>query len=127
MPQPQPLPAPAPVGPVYQAARRLHGTAVDHQVKGMLEVRTEAHELPHTIAEVAAAIRARAAACAKEPLDQAYAAHLAQIAVVVDTAAQAARSLGPSFDALHDTEVRRLLQPRPNEQKWDTSANGRGA
>lgn len=121
-----PLPAaPAPVGPVYTAARQVHAVAVNSQIKGTMELRTEAWEFPHTIQALADAISARATLCTREAVDPAYAAHLMQIAATVQAAAQAARSLGPAFDALHEKEIRRITQPRPNEAKWDTSANGR--
>jgi hypothetical protein len=31
--------------------------------------------------------------------------------------------LFPAFDALHPTEVARILKPRPDEGKWDTVNN----
>lgn len=115
--------APQPVGPVYQAARRVHATAVEYTVKGTMELRTEAWEFPYTIGELAAAIRARVQHCTREAVDPAYAQALAQIASTVDAAAQAAANLGPAFDALHKREIDRILRPRANEDKWDTTAN----
>lgn len=115
--------APQPIGPVYTAARQVHAVAVEHTVKGTMELRTEAYEFPWTIAELAAAVRARADHCTKEAVDPAYAQALVQIATTVDAAAQAAARLGPAFDALHQTEVNRILKPRPNESKWDTVNN----
>jgi hypothetical protein len=118
-------PAPQPIGPVYTAARALHKVAVDYTVRGTMELRTEAWEFPHTLAAVAGAIRARVSHCTQEAVDPAYAAALAQIAATVDAAAMAARNLGPAFDSLHKREIDRILQPRPNESKWDTTNNAR--
>jgi hypothetical protein len=115
--------APQPVGPVYQAARRVHATAAEYTVKGVMELRTEAYEFPWTIKEIANAVRARVAHCTKEAVQPEYAQALNQIATTVDAAAQAAARLGEAFDALHFTEVRRILAPRPGEDKWDIANN----
>jgi hypothetical protein len=114
---------PTPVGPVYTAARQVHAAAVEHKIRGMLELRTEAYEFPHTLAEVAAAIRTRAEYYGTEAVEPEYAHMVAAVAATVDAAADAARRLGEAFDALHQAELRRLLAPRPNEEKWDVSQN----
>lgn len=117
--------APAPVSPFYRLAQELHAAAAKWQPNGMLPIRAELYELPHSLGEIAAAIRKRADACspANSPLKPAIETTLQQIAAAVDAAAQASVQLGPAMDALHSVEVQRLLAPRANESAWDTSNN----
>lgn len=114
---------PQPTSQFWQSARQLLANAVQFKPKGMIEVRTEAYEMPHSLAEIAQAIRARAQECTKQPLHPNLAAALMQIAATVESASQASRTLGPAFDALHPTEVTRILKPRVNEAAWDTTNN----
>jgi hypothetical protein len=107
----------------WASARQLHATAAQFRPRGMMEVRQECIELPHSLTEIANALRVRAQACTKEPLHPQLANLLQQMAACVDTAATASRELGPAFDALHPTEVARILKPRPNEAAWDTANN----
>lgn len=119
------LPTLAPSSPVYDAARRFHAVAADYHVKGTLELRGEMHELHHTIAELAAGIRARVAECQVSAVDPTILEALVRIASVIDTAAQTARQIGPAFDEVHHAEIHRLVQPRQGEAKWDTANNPR--
>lgn len=114
---------PQPTSLFFQSARQLFANAVKFKPKGMIEVRTEAYELPHSLQDIAAALRARAQECTKQPLHSNFAAALVQIAATVESASQASRTLGPAFDALHPTEVARILKPRVNEGAWDTTNN----
>lgn len=114
---------PQPTSPFFHAARQVHATAAKFEPRGMMEVRGETYEMPHSLDEIAAALRVRAQACTKQPLHPQLAHAIAQVAACVDSAAQAARQLGPAFDALHPTEVARILKPRPNEQAWDVANN----
>lgn len=114
---------PQPSSHFWRSAQQLHGAAAKFEPRGMIEVRNECFELPHALGEIAAALRVRAQAVTKQPLQPALAAAIMQIAACVDTAAQASRQLGPAFDNLHPTEVARILKPRPNEQAWDVSNN----
>lgn len=114
---------PQPSSPFYHAARQVHAAAAQFEPRGMMQVRTEAYEMPHSLGEIAAALRVRAQACTKQPLHPQLAQAIAQVASCVDAAAQAARQIGPAFDGLHPTEVARVLQPRPNEQAWDVANN----
>jgi hypothetical protein len=110
--------------PLFQAARQVHATAASYKPKGMLARRLEAYEMPLTLGEIAAGLRLLAHThTSNEPLNSAYAAAVMQIAATVETAAQASKQLFPAFDALHPTQVRRLLNPQPGEEMWDTINN----
>jgi hypothetical protein len=114
---------PQPSSHFWHSARALHAAAAKFQPRGMMEVRTETAELPHALAEVAQALRTRAQACTKHPLHPQIAQLLMQVSACVDSAAHASKQLYPAFDALHPTEVTRILKPRPDEGKWDTVNN----
>lgn len=117
-------PTAAGAGPVLAAARNLLNTVANTEMKGMLDARKEAYELPMTLETIAEAIRLRASQhTSKDPLDPQYVAAVNQLAATVTAAANAARALGAAFDALHATELARLLRPRNGEYKWDTVAN----
>lgn len=115
--------APQPSSHFWQSARQLHAAAAKFQPRGMMEVRAECAELPYALSEIASALRARAQACTQHPLHAQMAQLFMQISACVDSAAQASTQLYPAFDALHPTEVRRILQPRPNEPAWDVNNN----
>lgn len=110
-------------GPLFQAARRFHETAANTLPKGNLELRNEAYELPAALAQIADGIRIRVNVCTQSAIHPDYSTALQQIAAVIDTAANAARQLGPAFDDLHQDLVRRLLAPAPGEEKWDVANN----
>ena len=122
MPTPNGRPAPTPQGPVYAAARRVHAAAAEHKPKGMLEVRVAAYEAPFVIAEIAAAFRLQAEACANQPVDPTWGQGIMAVATMLDAAAQGARRLGPSFDGLHRNLLDNLQQAN-NAQMWDTTNN----
>jgi hypothetical protein len=114
---------PQPSSHFWQSAQQLHGAAAKFQPRGMMEVRAETAELPFALAEIAQALRTRAQACTKHPLHPQIAQLLMQVSSCVDAAAHASKQLFPAFDALHPTEVARILKPRPDEGKWDTVNN----
>lgn len=109
---------------LWHAAARFAAAAAEYRTKGNLEVRDEAYELPDTLAQIASGLQARAEANARESLDPALQAMYARIADSVMAAAQAARDLGPAFDAMHPERVRDLLQGS-NPAGWDSVNNGR--
>jgi hypothetical protein len=114
---------PTGTSPLFVAARRLHAVAVDHEIGGMLEMRTEAHELPLVLTEVTAAIQARIDKCGQLPIEPDYAQALAAIAASLVAIATSSRRMGPLFDDLHAEKILRLLKPQINEGKWDTVQN----
>lgn len=117
------LPVPAPDGPVYAAARNVLAAASEHTPKGMLEVRNFAWASPYSIKAFADAYRLLAEASRNQPVESEWGQAVMAIATLLDSAAEAARKLGPGFDDLHFDLVRRLLNPRPGEAMWDTVNN----
>ena len=111
-------------GYLLAAARQFRETAVNHVPRGAGELGAEGHAWPEAIDQFAQALHERAQICAKNfPVEGAYTNAMAAIAAMLSDAAQAARALGPSFDAAHQPELARLTSPRPGEGRRDTSSN----
>lgn len=110
---------------VWHAAKAFWDACSTYKPRGNLEVRAEAWELASSIALLADGIHVRAQANNKENLDPALSQLYATIATNMQSIAQAAKSLGPGFDAMHDQLVKNLLVGN-NPAGWDSSNNGRG-
>lgn len=119
-------PAPsAASSPLFAAAQQFHAAAATFSPRGMLPRRQELYDMPHTLTEIAQAVRKIGDKCspAKAPLHPDIQHTLDQIAQCVDAAARTAQLLGPAVDSRHAVEVHRLFNPRADERAWDVGEN----
>lgn len=110
---------------IIEASREMVGAAMMYNPEGMMDIGNDFSSFPEVLMNVASAMQhmTRQVQEGETPMhpaivDQVRALHASLIQV-----AQEAKDLRPAFENLHQVDISRIRNPRPNEGMWDLSAN----
>ncbi|GLP71741.1 hypothetical protein TUSST3_83600 [Streptomyces sp. TUS-ST3] len=110
---------------IIEASRELVGSALMYNPEGMMEIGNDFASLPEFLQNLAKSIQhmTRQVQEGDTPMDPAIVDMVKTIHAGIIKVAQSAEDLKPAFENYHADDIKRIRQPRRNEQMWDVANN----
>jgi len=109
--------------PVVQAASEGAAGIGGYQFRNLLDIQSMVHATPAMFANFASAYRVMGEQLAQTPTGAEIGAHYVNLAAHFQSMAASAQTTAAMFEAKHAADMKRLMNPRQNEQMADYSAN----
>lgn len=110
---------------IIEASRELVGSSMMYNPEGMMQIGADFAALPEFLQNLAKAMyeMTRQVQEGDTPMDPAIVDMVRGLHAGVLKAAHQAEDLKPAFENYHADDIKRIREPRRNEQMWDVSAN----
>ncbi|KIF67729.1 hypothetical protein HY68_02270 [Streptomyces sp. AcH 505] len=110
---------------IIEASREMVGSAMAYSPEGMMQIGSDLASFPEALANVAKSIQAmtRQVQEGDTPMDPAIVGMVRALHQQIVAASEMAKDIGPMFRQFHADDIKRIEQPRRNEQMWDYGAN----
>ncbi|MFJ9817918.1 hypothetical protein ACIRU3_22180 [Streptomyces sp. NPDC101151] len=110
---------------MIEASREMVGSALMYNPEGMMEIGQDFASLPEFLQNLAKAIyhMTRQVQEGDTPMDPAIVDKIKAIHAEIRMVAQSAEDLKPAFENYHADDIKRIRNPRRNEQLWDVERN----
>lgn len=114
------MPAPA----FLQSSAEMLGAAAVYNPEGMMQVGNDLSQISPMLRNVAETIRIMTQRSNdQDPINPAIIDMMGEVYKQLFSAAAGAEELPRAFQKFHEVDIKRINEPRKNEQKWDFSAN----
>ncbi|MFF9862118.1 hypothetical protein [Streptomyces tendae] len=110
---------------IIEASREMVGSALMYNPEGMMQIGQDMASLPEFLQNLAKSIQAmtRQVQEGDTPMDPAIVDMVKVIHAGILKVAHEAEDLKPMFENYHADDIKRIRQPRRNEQLWDVDRN----
>nr|WSZ99554.1 hypothetical protein OH820_31350 [Streptomyces sp. NBC_00857] len=110
---------------IIEASREMVGSSLMYNPEGMMEIGNDFSQMPEFLQNLAKAIYEMTSQVQEgdTPMDPAIVDKVKAIHAGIRQVAQSAEDLKPMFENYHADDIKRIRNPRRNEQLWDVSAN----
>ncbi|MFG2639023.1 hypothetical protein ACGFX8_35915 [Streptomyces sp. NPDC048362] len=110
---------------IIEASREMVGSSAMYNPEGMMQIGNDFAQLPEVIRNVAAAFQGmtRQVQEGDTPMAPEIVDMVKSLYAGILKAAHSAEDLKPMFENFHADDIRRIRQPRRNEQMWDVDVN----
>ncbi|MET7828502.1 hypothetical protein ABZT23_27960 [Streptomyces sp. NPDC005386] len=110
---------------IIEASREMVGSSAMYHPDGMMQIGQDFAQMPEVIRNVASAIQlmTRQVQEGDTPMAPAIVDQVRSLHANLLKQAHAAEDLKPMFENLHADDIKRIREPRRNEQMWDVAAN----
>lgn len=110
---------------IIEASRELIGAAAMYHPEGMMEIGNDFAQMPEFLQNLAKSIQnmTRQVQEGDTPMDPAIVDMVKTIHAGILKVAHSAEDLKPMFENYHADDIKRIREPRRNEQMWDVEAN----
>lgn len=110
---------------IIEASREMVGSAMVYDPAGMMQIGSDLGSFPEVLENLANSFQAmtRQVQEGDTPMDPAIVDMVRSLHQQLMTTAEVAKDIGPMFRQFHAEDIKRIEQPRRNEQLWDYGAN----
>ncbi|MFC9808490.1 MULTISPECIES: hypothetical protein [Streptomycetaceae] len=110
---------------IIEASRELVGSSAMYHPEGMMEIGNDFAQMPEFLQNLAKSIHhmTRQVQEGDTPMDPAIVDLIKGVHAGVMKVAQSAEDLKPMFENYHADDIKRIREPRRNEQMWDVGSN----
>lgn len=106
-----------------QAAAEMLGAATSYNPEGMMEKGRDFVHMGPAFRNIAEAMRIMATKGEESPMHPAIIDQLKEMYGLLKQVAEKADELGPAFKSFHNVDIKRIVEPRRNEEEWDLAKN----
>jgi hypothetical protein len=104
-------------------SEQMVGAATGYDPDGMLEWGRDMQAMEQVLTNIGGVLQALKSGADDLPVNNVVKETIGSVGELQQACSSAASEIHATFEAVHHAELERLRNPRPNEAKWDATAN----